>query len=222
MNRYVICTGFFARPEDMDKAGKFFRVWYANTYRYSKPDRVIVLANGGSHSIGAPGEWIHLGGNLGHAHDLSSGRKPHEMCGWSAALVTLAMIAYSDESDFVFKEGDCLAFGPWVERMYSEIGTRGMIFGDNKRFACSQSLILIKHAFIPEFVRLYMAEGSEQLKANECECKFKRMEMKRPDLFGRFSFPFDRDRPLNYDLDVWYSQQNTPEELAEMKRRGLI
>lgn len=217
---YVIGTGFY-NPSG-SKAQEFYPIWYANTYRHANPERVLVLANGGSHMAAtAPGNWVYLDGNLGHAHDLSAGRKPHVMCGWSAAFVTLAMMAYSDERDFIFKEQDCLAFGPWVETMYHEIGDRGMIFGSN-RYACAQAIVLCRHAFIPEFVRLYMGEGSEQAKSNECELKFARLERQHPDLFGRFSFGVDRDRPIPYDAEVFYVQQIQPGELAELRRRILI
>lgn len=218
---YLIGTGYFHKPEQYAQAKAFYRLWYTNTFRYAKPRRVLVLANGGCHIPGAPGQWIHVNGNLGHAHELSSGKKPYTMCGWSAAFVALAMIAYTDECDFVFKEQDTLAFGPWVERMWEEIGSKSMVFGNNQ-YACAQSLVLIKRAFIPEFVQLYMAEGSEQLKSNECEIKFARMEAARPDLFGRFSFGVDRVRPIPYDASVWYAQHFTKEELTEMKGRGLI
>lgn len=218
---YVICTGFFHKPEHRAAAEAFYRLWYVNTFRHAKPARVIVLANGGCRIPGAPGHWIYCDGNLGHAHQLSSGQKPHAMCGWSAAFVTLAMLAYCDEVDLIFKEQDCLAFGPWVERMYAEIGTRGMIFGSNQ-FACAQSLVLIKHAFIPDFVRLYMDQGSEQSKSNECEMKFARLEAAHPDLFGRFSFGVDRARPIPYDAEVMYCQHLQPQEMEELRRRKLI
>lgn len=219
-SKYMIGTGYYEKPET--PRSDFFSIWFQNTMRHAQPERVVVLANGGSKIDGAPGQWISMAGNLGHAHDLSEHRKPHVMCGWSAAFVTLAMLAYFDECDFIFKEQDALAFGPWVERLYEEIGTRGMIFGDNKEFACSQSVVLIRHAFIPEFVRLYMGTGSEQEKSNECELKFKRLEQANPEQFGRFSFGCDRDRPIPYDAEVFYAQQLSGEELAEMKRRELI
>lgn len=219
---YVIGTGFFHKIGDAQKAREFFRIWYANTYRHAQPEDVFVIENGGCSSLrNLPGQQIHLTGNLGHAHEVNTGKKPHAMCGWSAIFVTLAMLAYNDEQDYVFKEQDCLAFGPWVDRMYSEIGSAGMIFGSNQ-FPCAQSLVLIKHAFIPEFVKLYMQEGTEQIKGNECEHKFARMERAHPDLFKRFSFGVDRARPIPYEADVFYAQQIKPEEMDELKRRGLI
>lgn len=218
--KYLIGTGYY-NPNG-DKRRDFFNVWYSNTIKYTKPERIIVLANGGSKIVGAPGQWIELDGNLGHTHDLTNHIKPHKWCGWSWAFVTLAALAYFDECDFVFKEQDALCFGPWVDRMYSEIGNKGMIFGHNKVWACSQSVVLCKHDFIPEFMRLYMDTGSEQDKANECELKFARLEQQHPHWFGRYSFGVDRNRPIPFGDPVWYGQQFTDEELEDLKRRKLI
>ncbi len=217
---YIIGTGYMAKPGSDQE--KFYDIWYQNTMKHAKPERVIVLANGGSRIGEAPGQWINLNGNLGHTHDLTNGRKPYHWCGWSWAFVTLACIAYFDECDFIFKEQDCLAFGPWVEQLYAEIGERGMLFGHSKVMACAQSLCLIKRDFIPEFIKLYMSTGSEQDKANECELKFARLEKAHPYWFGRFCFGSDRDRPLPYDEPVFYGQQFSSEELIELKNRKLI
>lgn len=220
MARYLIGTGFFNPPGG--NKDQFFPIWYSNTIKYCKPERIIVLANGESKIVGAPGQWIELAGNLGHTHDLTNHIKPHHWCGWSWAFVTLAALAYFDECDFVFKEQDALAFGPWVEQMYAEIGERGMIFGRNKVWACSQSIVLCKHSFIPEFIRLYMSTGSEQDKANECELKFARLEHDNPKWFGRYCFGVDRNRPIPMDEPVFYAQQIDDNELQELKNRKLI
>lgn len=225
IGRYVVGTGYYNKTKDglNDPAKRsFFDVWYENTMKFSKPHEIIVLAVNGARIKGAPGEWLTLTGNLGHTHDLTNYLKPYEMCGWSAAFVTLAMVAYANECDLIFKEQDALAFGPWVERIYQESKGRGMMFGGSKGFACAQSIALVKHDFIPEFVRLYLLEGSEQDKANECELKFSRMAEKYPQKIGRFSFGCDRDRPIPYDADVFYAQQFSEAELAELRQRKLI
>lgn len=219
-SRYLIGTGFHSKPGQ--NRGDFFATWHANTMKYAKPERVIVMASGGNKIQGAPGQWIHLDGDIGHTHDLSNGRKPYHWCGWSIALVNLALLAYANECDFIFKEQDVLAFGPWVDRMYSEIGEAGMIFGKAKCMPAVQSLLLCKHWFIPRFVELYMGTGSEQLKENEGELKFMRLEQQHPKLFARYSFGYDRDRPINYDDDVFYAQHLQPAEMDELRLRKLI
>lgn len=221
--RYMIGSGFYNPPGgDHDK---FFSVWFENTVKYAQPEDILILSNGGSVIEGAQGQWIDLPGNLGHTHDLTNGRKPYEWCGWSMAFFTLAMLSYCNETDFIFKEEDCLAFGPWVQQMYAEIGDKKCIFGSSKmphQQACAQSLVLVKHHFIPEFVRLYMGTGSERLKENECELKFARLERNHPDHFTRFCFGYDRDRPINYGDAVWYGQHFTPQEMHELRRLALI
>lgn len=218
--KYLIGTGYHCRPGQTWH--EFFPVWYHNTLKFAAPERVIVLASGGSRIEGAPGQWIEMAGDLGHTHDLSNGRKPYHWCGWSISFVSLALLAYFNECDFIFKEQDVLAFGPWVERMYSEIGNKGMVFGRAVIAPAVQSLVLCKHDFIPEFVRLYMGTGSEREKRNEGELKFERLERAHPDLFGRYSFGVDRDRPLPYDADVWYAQHLNGDEIAEIRMRGLL
>jgi hypothetical protein len=218
--KYLIGTGYHNKPgQTWDQ---FFPTWYENTMKHASPQRVVVLASGGCTVPGAPGQWIHMDGDLGHTHDLSNGRKPFHWCGWSISFVTLALLAYFDECDFIFKEQDVLAFGPWVEKMYAEIGDKGMIFGSAEVAPAVQSLVLCKHWFIPEFVRLYMGSGSEQLKENEGEVKFFRLEQENPECFARYSFGVDRDRPIPYDAEVFYAQHLNGEELAELRKRGLI
>jgi hypothetical protein len=163
-----------------------------------------------------------LPGDLGHVHDLNNHRKPYHFCGWSISFVTLALIAYANETDFIYREQDVLAFGPWVERMYAEIGDAGMIFGKAKCMPAVQSLVLCKHEFIPEFVRLFMGTGSEQIKSNEGEIKFMRLEQENPGKFARYSFGCDRDRPLPLKDDCFYAQHLTGDELRQIVKAGLL
>jgi hypothetical protein len=230
--KYLLGTGYHCNAGDKGNAKtaglsapEFFPIWWENTI-FCGAKRIVVLATGNGPRpktmMGQIGRWIDLDGDLGHTHDLNTGQKPYHWCGWSIALVTLALIAYADECDYVFKESDVLAFGPWVERMYAEIGDYGMVFGKARCMPAVQSVLLCKHEFIPQFVRIYLGTGSEQEKRNEGELKFARMEKEHPHLFGRFSFGVDRDRPLPYNDEVWYAQHLTEAELAELKRRGLI
>lgn len=230
--KYLIGTGFHSNAGDKGNpktAGlrpvDFWSLWHENTIKYARPapERIAVIGSGnGIQPFPFGTQWIALSGDLGHVHDLNEHLKPYHWCGWSMALVTLALLAYQNECDFVFKEQDVLAFGPWVERMYAEIGSAGMIFGRARCMPAVQSLLLCKHEFIPEFVRLFMSTGSEQEKRNEGELKFARLERDHPSLFTRYSFGYDRDRPINYDDEVFYLQHTTPDELKELRRRGLV
>lgn len=169
---------------------------------------------------------LQLEGNLGHVGDLLNGTKKHELCGWSGAVLALAMIAYCNETDLIYKEQDCLAFGPWVDQMYADLGDKGMVFGRKMINApympCAQSLFLIRHRFIPEFVKRYIELGPENSQDNLPEHKFAKLEAAHPQHYARLSFGYDRERPINFDDKVFYAQKLSRNELEELKRRNLI
>lgn len=174
----------------------------------------------------AASNYIDLVGNLGHVGDLLNGSKPYEFCGWSSTVLALAMIAYSGECDLLYKEQDCLAFGPWVEQMYADMGDGDMVFGRKMNgppwMPSAQSLFLIRHGFIPQFVSRYLAMGKDGDYANLPETKFANLEGLFPGRIRRLSFGYDRERPINFDDPVWYAQKFSPAELEELKRRNLI
>jgi len=218
--KYTIGTGYHCRPGQTFE--KFYQTWWDNTHKYANPAKVLVIASGGNAPKGFPGSWLKLQGDLGHVHDLNNHRKPYHFCGWSMAFITTALVAYMNETDFIWKEQDVLAFGPWPEKMYAEIGEAGMIFGSARIMPAVQSLVLCKHWFIPEFVRLFLGSGSEQDKENEGEQKFVRLEKQNPKLFARYSFGYDRDRPFNMKDPVWYAQHLSGKELTMLVKAGLL
>ena len=87
--------------------------------------------------------------------------------GWSASVLALAMVAYNDEADFLYTEADCLAFGPWVAQMYTDLGDGDIVFGGPMKsepwMPRAQSLFLVRHKAIPLFVAKYLTMG------NDCE-----------------------------------------------------
>jgi hypothetical protein len=225
--RYVIGTGFHSNPGPQGDALAWFysKIWLANTAAHSTPQTIYVLATGEGKRPPMEGEttvWIELYGDLGHCGDLLSGKKNYHFGGWTMTMLTGAMMAYQCEADFIFKEQDTLAFGPWVERMYEEIGPRGCIFGSCRLMGAANSLMLIRHAFIPEFVRLYLGTGPETNEANLGEKKIAKLQADYPAKFCRFSFGFDRDRPLDLKAPVWYGQKFTAAELWQIRDAGLI
>jgi len=160
---------------------------------------------------------------VGHVGDMIKENR-EGLCGWSASICALAMIAYNCGKDFIYKEADCLWFGPVPERMYQDCEDKGMVFGAKMKTApwmnCAQSTFLIRHSFILDFLRgyLFLPHDKDMLP----EDKFVKLEENHPDRFGRLSFGVDRMRPLPWDAEVWYAQQWTQEELDEAKKRGLI
>jgi hypothetical protein len=228
---YLLGTGYCHRP-DAASAREMWRLWKDNTAKATPPARrtVVIAVDGDAPpDLGDRMALVALDGNLGHIHHLIGKelpRKSHALCGWSASILALAMIAYVDESDFLYKEADCLAFGSWVEQMYTDLGDGDIVFGgpmtSEPWLACSQSLFLIRHGAIPSFVSAYLAFGpdSETLLPED---KFASLAQGASPLQVRhLSFGVDRERPVPFDSAVFYAQQLTPSEVAMLADRGLI
>jgi hypothetical protein len=200
----------------------------ANTLKHSEPFAIYVMATGDGEIPdvepykSVPLFWVDILGDLGHCGDLLSGKKPYRFPGGALTWLTLAMIAYANECDFIYKEQDVLAFGPCVETMYNEIGSHGCIFGSCKKMASASSLMLVKHWFITDFVRLYLGTPAENKPDMISECKYAQLEKQYPSLYCRYSFGLDRDRPLNLKAPVWYAQKFTPDELLALREAKLI
>lgn len=221
--KYLLGSGMYSQGTH------FGKIWVENNYRADiQPRERFILQVGDAQHRGWLGDnhYYACWENLGHVGALLSGEKKHEFCGWSAAMLTMAMLAYTSECDFLYKEEDCLAFGPWVSQMYADLGTRGMVFGRKMNsppyMECSQSLFLVRHHFIPEFVRRYLELGSDGDVGNLPETKFAKMEAANPQHYARLSFGYDRERPINFDDKVWFAQKFTEQELQELNKRGLI
>lgn len=232
---YLIGSGYVPSPENE----KFLEIWADNFTKHPVPDgcsRIVIAGVGGGPrpivSVGHKVEWVGLQGNCGHVGDLIHGKKHHEICGWTAAVCALAMLAYCDESDFIYKEQDCLCFGPWVEQLYADMGDGSMAFGGPMKsepfMECAQSLFIVRHSFIPQFVAsvLWMGDerrqGSDGKEDNLPERKFKRVRDNNFPEVRELSFGVDRERPLPYNSPVFYAQKFTQEELAELKIRGMV
>lgn len=229
--RFLLGSSFFEGGKGGATARQLFSViWWENVKKANPaPDRIVVVCEGNS-KLGFKDprvDVVNLSGNLGHCGQLLSGEKPYEFSSWSSSMCALAMLAYDNESDFIYQESDCLAFGPWVRQMYEDLGDGDIVFGPRHTSApwmpCSQSLFLVKHRFLPKFVSMYLSFGGERDHRTLGEAKFQMIrEEIGHDRAKLLSFGVDRCRPLPFDANVWYCQQNTPEEIEELKRRGLI
>lgn len=223
---YLIGSGFIGGLRN----DAFAPIWLRNILRYCDPlpSRVAVLS---AKASGAPItsniiSEIRLTGDLGHFMDLIEGRKLHKFNGWMGAVLALALIAYNDESDFVFLEQDCLAFGPWVKQLYEDIGTAGVLFGRKHQTApwmpCSQSLFMVRHSYIPEFVRLILSTDAQNKEGELGEHKFERMAQQFPNDWKMMSWGYDRERPFNVEDKVFYVQQLSEGEIQFLADKSLI
>lgn len=220
-NNYVIGCGYFARQNR--GAEWFFDLWLQNTLKYCQPKKIFVVAAGGQKLDGKPVDWITVDGDLGGCGDILNHAKPYPYCGNGPAVCVSALLAYLNESDYVYKEQDALCFGPWVEKMYEEIGDGGFIMGkDNPLMPCANSVFLIKHSFIPAFVSWYMSSEPEDKPDTIGEHKFARWRDANRKQVRDFSFGYDRMRPLNISDPVFYAQKLTADELKGLKEAGLI
>lgn len=225
---YLLGTGAFRDDHAAFAMRARWETCVLRTFASTPPEAIVTLAVGDAHPPEHYhlGQWLRLPGNLGHVGDLLNGSRPHKFCGWSAAVIQLAMTAYCAELDFMYLEEDCLAFGPWVQQTYADLGDGQFVFGRKMTSApwmqCSQSLFLIRHAWIPTFVHAYLGMGKDGDPDNLPETKFARIEEMFPAECRRLSFGVDRERPLPYDAPVWFAQKLTPEEMTELVRRGLV
>lgn len=222
---YIIGSGNHNTPGDGRL--EFMEMWLENTYRFVQPNLVVIVGDSNSPFPQSKHPFIPipLKGDVGHFLRLIEGTKKHRFNGWTAAVLQLAMTAYANESDFIYKEADCLAFNGWVDLLYSEIGEAGIIFGNCGFMACEQSLFLIRHWYLTEFVRLICGEPAQNCEENLGERMFWRLEQRCPDLWKRFSMGVGRDRPIPNDYECynapWFAQKLSTEELAQLKEKGL-
>lgn len=226
---YIIGSGYHnTHGARGDALAWFFRLWMENNKKYANPLAYYVVQSGDGKVPDpawyktVPVHWLPLHGNLGYFGQLLSGQKPYHFSGCAAMIAITSMIAYANECDYIYKEQDTLAFGPWVDRMYSEIGSHGCIFGSCRTMGQHLSPMLIRHAFIPEFVRIYLGSGRENDAHQTMEAKLGRFEQAYPSDFCRYSFGYDRDRPLNLNDPVFCAQKISREELRSMSAAGLL
>lgn len=231
--KILIGTGLHYPPGGETAARDFFDIWLANKRRFVPADRlsrIVVLADSGCYMTCHDTDVLQLAlaGDVGHFFDTLRGIKKHHFNGWMASVLALAMIAYNDESDFVYAEADCLAFGPWLELMCEQIDQASVIFGSYLRpdgthiMACAQSLFMVKHAYLPTFCRLILEGPPQNTDSQLGENVFARLEREHSWDWKRFTFGVDRGRPLPLDADVWYAQKLTAEELESIRTKGLL
>jgi hypothetical protein len=224
MNRYLIGSGYHPK----DGAVEFYlNHWLPNTRKLSEPTQVLVASDSGGRaprdSFGLTGtKHIDFSGDLGSYWDVLHKKKPHRFNGWSGAVMLLALAAYNDEADFIYKEQDCLWFGDPVGEMYRQIGEKGIIFGSYSKMPCAQSLFMVRHAFIPEFVSTYLSSPAQNCNEELGEHKFAGFERRNPSQWCRFDFGYDRDRPFNPEDKTFYLQQVTAGEIAQLKTLNLL
>jgi len=232
---YLLGSGFHGSNE----ANRFYCQWVCNLTENIRmvPIRFIILS-----TTSAPPEFvkhgflnskwpslpevIETGVNPGHIGSLLNGSSKWHLCGWSCAVLTLAMLAYSSGLDFAFIEQDVLIKGDVITQMYTDLGDKKMIFGGKMETAphqpCSQSVFLIKHDFLLSFIHAYIGQGTDNSWSCMPEHKFHRISELFPGQIAHHSYHNDRQRPIQWEQPVFHYQKITPEELLEFEKLGLL
>lgn len=237
--KYSIFTGFYSDETD-EKAKLFEDFWYPNTIKYCNKENglldIFVINSNGKVLPNKNKEyckWVDLPYNPGHVHWLDGDVNfPKKFGGWSLAFLTGALIAYSSNVDYCFKEQDCVAFNGWIQYFYQELENfnSSMLVGraqDSDGQGLEQSLFIIKHDFILPFITEYLSfnhndAGNGYIRP---EAKFRTIiNTKFKDKVTDMKIGYGRSRPnglFNKD-EIFYLQKPRKEELFDLKNLGLI
>jgi hypothetical protein len=223
---YIIVSGYSSGGLH-DTEGKrslwspdlFLAKWTKNTYLHAHPLNTYVIS-----SDSPPPEnglLIVRVADLGHVQNMPSEQR---LSGWSAALLTGCLLAYQSNADLIFKEQDCLAFGPWVDRLYNEIGTAPFITGKTNSGGqanglLAQSLMLVQNSALLPFVSTYLSITTSDRDLWP-EHKVKLIGAKLG--IAHTSMGYDRSRPINYADKAFYAQQWSDAELNELDNRKMV
>jgi hypothetical protein len=223
--RCCVVTGFWAEPDDDEKL-QFLQLWLRNTCLVCDPASIIILNVSKIPLSQRYSNCIDIGHNLGHVRDLD--RLPilqrPQLAGWSSGFLLGAMLAYSRNADYIYKEQDCLAFGPWLDGLYGELDSleADMLVGRfEHRYQIEQSLTIVRHSFIPIVVQAYLAIELDDATLRP-ELKFLRIMNSHSERIRFFSFGAGRNRPIDFDAPIFYCQHLTSVEIEDLAARGLI
>ena len=196
-NNYQIYSGF-VKDVDPSKYGglnadRWLNIWYSNTLKYSKNTQLNLFGP----DVPYDDRFLWLRQlvdypNLGHIGDYIHGHRHGKWCGWTAGVVFGMMHAYLHNTDFLYKEQDCLWFGEnIVDQIYRDLGDKDIVFGSCKLMGPAQSLFLVRRNAIPNIIADLAKDDDKDVLP---EYKFARLPNQ-----AKLSFGYDRDRPFNMD-----------------------
>lgn len=209
----------------------FFPYWYANTLKYADPVEVVTIDSASPLlPVVKQGNWVRLAENLGHVHDQDKRAESIQFGAWSLSYLMGAMFAYNNRSDFIFKGQNCLAFGPWVDRMYQEMDDKNLLMLTGQttanHYGIEQSLTIIRHEFIMPFLRHYMSIMAPDGAADQYIRPENKFLILIREVFGNvigfLPFGHGKERPVNFDAPVFYMQRIGADELEDLVRRGFV
>ena len=214
---YMIGTGYYDNPT----SAAFFKTWMANTQQFAKPADIVVVNSAGRSQEASGGTWINLRHNYGHVKTMD---RRERFGGWWVGFMTGALISFGHGLDFIYKEQDCLAFGPWVEKLYEDHArTKAPVVTGSfaHKYKIEQSLVFVRRKFIPTLISMYVSIP-ETDSALRPELKFLRIMKGKPGSMAYMSMGCGRNRPIPYKAPCFYAQKLTPPELAKLALIGLL
>lgn len=224
---FLIGSGYFNNHCQVIPAQEMAVAWLACIRKYANPQPariVIVTAGGCAPKLDGGVDIIKCTGDVGNLSHKNAGLNNHFYAGWAPPMFITAMLAYNECMDFIFQEQDCLAFGPYIQRLYADMGDAGAAIGQGlggMGQPASQSLFIVRHAYICPFLRDYIGMGPDDNEQNQGEKKFGRMRDNKPGEIKTTTFNVDRDRPIPWDNPVFGFQQPSRAEFEEAKWRFL-
>lgn len=214
--KYVIGTGYF---DNGKTSADFFKTWMTNTLRFSVPTDIVVVNAASKPLASLGGTWLNMMHNYGHVKAMAPGEK---YGGWWLGFMMSALTAYHHDADFIYKEQDCLAFGPWVDRLYEDGRTAHVVVGRfNHKYRIEQSLVLVRRKFIPELIMMYLSINDTDVNLRP-ELKFLQIMSTRPGCMVCTSMGCGRNRPIPYNDKCFYAQKLSASELGFLASRQLI
>lgn len=198
-------------------------LWEENVMRFAPQCERIVLAVDNADPGLKHTQVIRLPGNLGNYMQIVERQKPHLHQGCTMQFATLAMLAYVNECDFIYQEQDCLAFGDYVQALYNAAGDAGMCVGRMHATEwAAVALMLVRHRFIPEFVRWWMASGPELDRCQLSELKMRRMMDGNTDEIVWHELGPERRRPFDVTKLPFYIQQVSHDDIEKLRQASLV
>ena len=217
---YTLISGYCDHPlHDGIPSLEFYeQYWKPNVLSHTAAPNVYVVS---TEKVPLSGSfnWVNLEYNLGHNAVSSVGKLiTTGIAAGSAQLLTGAMIAYQRRQDMIYQEQDCLLFGDCIGQLYREVGDKGGVMGRVNRGGAADSLsanslLLIKHEFLLDFIKFYLTFARNEKQAG-MEPERTMEKIRDMGHLAVMSFGYDRTRVEPFDI-------RTPCYYQQLKRAEL-
>jgi hypothetical protein len=224
MKTMICCSYWNGNLDPMaELKKKRIQLWEENVMRFAPQCERLVLAVDNADPGLKHTQVIKLPGNLGNYMQVVERQVPYLHQGCTMQFVALAQLAYVNECDFIYQEQDCLAFGDYVQALYDAVSSNGMCVGRMHATEwAAVALMLVRHRFIPEFVRWWSASDPELDRNQLSELKMRRMMDGNVNEIVWHDLGPERRRPFDPKKLPFYIQQVTWEDIDILKKENLI